>query len=199
MAKLTRRAALATLGAGAGLLGIGYALRSVLGPTMPDANTTPTTSTPVTTGPGMTGSGMMGSGMMGSATRADMSTYMDMLNRHTEIRRVVEEIPGGVRTTTESDAPDLVAQLHAHVSSMYAHLGQGAEVSCMSQSLPTLFRHAGDYHRQITLTPTGLIAEETGNDPDITQAIRAHAQEVSGFVREGMPAMMRQMRGSGNR
>ena len=65
----------------------------------------------------------------------------------------------------------------------------------MSQSLPTLFRQAGGYRRQLTLTPTGVIAEETADDPALTQAIRAHAQEVTGFAQQGMPAMMRQMMG----
>jgi hypothetical protein len=57
--------------------------------------------------------------MMG-ASPADMSLYTDMFHRHTEITRAVEETPGGVRTTTQSNAPDLVAKLHAHVSSMYS-------------------------------------------------------------------------------
>jgi hypothetical protein len=69
----------------------------------------------------------------------DTSKYMNMFMRHGELRRSVEDIPGGVRTTTESDSPDLVAELQAHVSSMYAHLDQGAEVTRMSSSLPTLF------------------------------------------------------------
>src|SRR6201999_4404410 len=109
----------------------------------------------------------------------------------------VEEIPGGIRTTTQSTSPDLVAQLQAHVSSMYSHLDQGAEVMCMSASLPTLFGRATGYRRQLTLTPTGVIAEETADDPTLTRAIRAHAQEVTGFVRDGMPPMMRGMMGSG--
>src|SRR6266851_3167929 len=36
---------------------------------------------------------------------------------------------------------------------------------------------------------------ETSSDPEVTKAIREHAQEVSGFVRDGMPAMMRGMMG----
>ena len=139
---------------------------------------------------------MMGGGMMG-VDPADMSLYMEMFNRHREINRVVEEIPGGVRTTTESDAPDLAAKLHAHVPSMYSHVDQGAEVTCMSSSLPTLFRNAGGYRRNLTLTPKGVIAEETSDDPNLTEAIRAHAREVSGFVRDGMPAMMQGMMGGG--
>ncbi len=190
MAKLTRRTALTVLGTGGGLLGIGYALRGVVEPPAPTAPI----RDPRHAGPGgVAAAGMMGAGMMGSATGVDMSTYMEMFNRHTEIRRVVEEIPGGVRTTTESDAPDLVSQLQAHVSAMYSHLEQGAEVTCMSQSLPTLFRRAGDYQRKVTFTPKGVIAEETASDQGVTHAIRTHAGEVTGFVRKGMSAIMNQM------
>jgi hypothetical protein len=177
VARFSRRAALAALGASA-VMGIGYALRGILG--------SPVLGIRLTDGGGMMG-----------ASPADMSLYMEMFNRHNEITRTVEEIPGGIRTTTQSNSPDLVAQLQAHVSSMYSHVEQGAEVMCMSGSLPTLFRHANGYRRQLTLTPTGVMAEETADDPALTQAIRAHAQEVTGFVRDGMPPMMRGMMGSG--
>ncbi|MGW4098244.1 hypothetical protein [Mycobacterium sp. NPDC004974] len=175
MTEFTRRTVL-TLAVGAsGLMALGYLLRSnIFG--VPTGRSEPN--------------------MMG-VSGVDMSRYMTMFARHTELRRTVEEIPGGVRTTTESDSPDLVAQLHAHVSSMYDHLGQGAEVSCMSSTLPTLFRRAGDYQRQITLTPAGVIATETSTDPDLTATICAHAREVTGFVVDGMPAMMGPMMGGG--
>jgi hypothetical protein len=175
MATFTRRATLAALGASA-VMGIGYALRGVLGSPF--------------SGIRLTDCG----GMMG-ASPADMSLYMDMFNRHTEIARTVEEIPGGVRTTTQSNAPDLATKLHAHVLSMYSHVDHGSEVMCMSPNLPTLFRNAGGYRRWLTLTPTGVIAEETSDDPALTDAIRAHAREVTGFVRDGMPAMMQGMMG----
>jgi hypothetical protein len=175
MTKLTRRAALAMLGTGAGLLGLGYVLRSVI-----DAP-----------------SSHAGPGMFGGTNSMDMSTYMEMFSRHGEFRRSVDDIPGGVRTTTESDSPDLVAQLQGHVSTMYSHLEQHSEVMCMSQSLPTLFARASDYQRQITFTPKGIVAVETAGDPDLTRAIRAHAREVTGFVDDGMPAMMNGMMGNG--
>jgi hypothetical protein len=38
--------------------------------------------------------GAMGMGMMGSATQPDMNTYMNLFDRHTEIRRTVEAIDG---------------------------------------------------------------------------------------------------------
>jgi hypothetical protein len=173
---LTRRAALMALGASGGALAVGYVLRGAVR----------------WLGPGVRLIDHNGMGV----DAVDMSRYTEMFNRHSEITRTVEEIPGGIRTTTQSNAPDLVAQLQAHVSTMYSHLDQGAEVMCMSGSLPTLFRHANGYRRQLTFTPTGVIAEETADDPALTQAIRAHALEVTGFVRDGMPAMMRGMMGS---
>jgi hypothetical protein len=180
MTRMTsRRTALAALGALAAgsVLGLRYLLRSTgTPPRMRLAN-----------GPG--GGGMMGVGP------ADTRTYMEMFSRHTEINRTVAEIPGGVRTTTETYSPELTAKLQADVTSMHSHLGDGAEVMCMSRSLPTPF-HSG-YRRQLTLTPTGVIAEETADDSAITQAIRDHAGEVTGFVRDGMPAMMRHMTGPG--
>ncbi len=179
MTGITRRAALGLFAAGGALVGLGlargYLLRDAL--------------------KSMRGEGMMGSGMMGSATQADMSSYMKLFDRHTELRRTVETIDGGVRTTTESDAPDLVALLQAHVSSMYTHLNQHAEVTCMSSSLPTLFRNSTSYRRELTITAKGVVVTESSSLPRITTAIRDHAHEVSGFVREGMPAMMRGMMG----
>ncbi len=179
---ITRRAALRILLAGGGLLGLGlaggYLLRGAL-----------------RFGSYSNSDGMMSGGMMGNATSADMNTYMDLFNRHTEIHRTVEEILGGVRTTTYSDVPELVAQLQTHVSSMYDHLNQGSEITCMSSSLPTLFRTSNGYRRELKLTGKGVVVTETSSDSQLTKAIRAHAQEVSGFVRDGMPAMMRGMMG----
>lgn len=78
---------------------------------------------------------------------------------------------------------------------MYAHVNQGAEVRCISKSLPTLFRSAKGYRRELTLSAKGVLVTETSGDPELTKAIREHAQEVSGFVRDGMPAMMQGMMG----
>ncbi|HEY9263669.1 hypothetical protein QQA43_31430 (plasmid) [Mycolicibacterium vanbaalenii] len=167
MTGMSRRAALRMLATGGALFGLGYVLRNMID--IPASRAQPG---------------------MGGATGMDMRAYMNMFMRHGELRRSVEEIPGGVRTTTESDSADLVAELQAHVSSMYTHLDQGSEVTCMSSSLPTLFRRAADYQRQITLTPSGVVVVETSSDPELTNAIREHAREVTGFVIEGMPAMM---------
>ncbi|HEY5843909.1 MAG TPA: twin-arginine translocation signal domain-containing protein, partial [Mycobacterium sp.] len=96
MTSMSRRAVLATLGAGGVALALGYVIRGFGRP-----------SPPIEFADGGGDGGMMGSGMMGNAGPADMRLYMDMFNRHNEITRVVEEMPGGVRTTTQSSSPEL--------------------------------------------------------------------------------------------
>lgn len=179
---MTRRAALAAIGAAAAgsVFGFGYLLRNIFDNPEPGSRAAP--------GPG--------GGMMG-LDPVDRRTYMEMFRRHNEIVRSVEEIPGGVRTITQSDSTDLAAQLQAHVSRMYDRIGEGSEVTCMSSSLPTLFRNADGYRRRLIMTSTGVVAEETADDPVIVQAIRDHAREVTGFVVDGMPAMMGPMMGHG--
>jgi hypothetical protein len=188
MRQLSRRAAIRVLAAGGGLLGaglaIGYALRDP-----PGSASRPVPAAGHPASPGTPGS------MMGNVTQADMSRYMDLFSRHAQLHRAVQLIPGGVRTITEADDPDLAAELQAHVAGMYAHLDEGAEVSCMSGSLPVLFRNSRRYRRSLTNTARGVAVAETSGDPRITAAIRSHAAEVTGFVDDGMPAMMAAMTG----
>ncbi len=70
-------------------------------------------------GQGMMGGGMMGGGMMGG----DMRTIHQLFANHNQIRRTVEEIPGGIRSTTESDSPEIAALIQQHVPSMYKRSG----------------------------------------------------------------------------
>jgi hypothetical protein len=188
MKQLSRRAAIRIAAAGGGLLGLGlaggYALRDLAGSAHAPARAA-----------GDPGNAGRQAPMMGDATPADMSTYMGLFSRHTELHRTVQLVPGGVRTVTEADDPALAAQLQAHVASMYAHLNQGAEVRCMSSSLPVLFRNSRRYRRSLTIIARGVAVTETSDDPRIAAAIRSHAAEVTGFVEDGMPAMMAGMIG----
>lgn len=63
----------------------------------------------------------------------------------------------------------------------------------MSSTLPTLFRNSTGYRRELTFIAKGIVVTETSSDSRLVNAIREHAQEVSGFVHDGMPAMMRGM------
>jgi hypothetical protein len=131
---------------------------------------------------------MGSSGMMNNDP--DMRTVMDLFANHGAIRRTVEELPNGVRTTTESDDPRVVSLLQAHVASMYKRVDDGRLFSMMSRTLPTLFRNATRYKREAHYVSKGVVVIETSTDPKLVQVIRAHAREVDGFVHNGMPAMM---------
>jgi len=113
-----------------------------------------------------------------------------MFQHHREIRRSVHQLKNGVRTVTESTNPRITDLLQTHVAKMYQHVAQGREVRCMSDSLPTMFRNASKYHRQDIMTPHVIAIEETTDDEQVLAAIRRHADEVTAFVREGMPGLM---------
>jgi hypothetical protein len=144
---------------------------------------------------GGSGNGMMGGGSNGmmNVSQHDVRTYMEMFDHHREIRRTVSQLPNGIRTVTESDNPRIAMLLHEHVPSMYRHVSEGNEVRCMSDSLPTMFRNAAQYNRHLQLTKTGVAVTETSGNPVVLAAIRRHAREVTGFVQEGMPALMHGM------
>lgn len=58
-----------------------------------------------------------------------------------------------------------------------------------------MFANSARYRRKLDPVPHGVVVTETSDDPVMVEVIRAHAREVSGFVLEGMPAMMRGMMG----
>ncbi len=84
---ITRRAMLVATAAGSALLAIGvvggYLLRDLF---RIGSNS---------------GGGEIMAGMMGVGS-ADMNRYMDLFNRHTEIRRTVEQIAGGTNASSPS-------------------------------------------------------------------------------------------------
>ncbi len=140
---------------------------------------------------GMGGMGeMMGRGnMMGP-----MRTGMELFMRHAQIRRTVTELPNGIHAVTESDDPQTASLIQAHVGEMYRRLDQNRAFPYpMSRSVPAMFAHSALYQRRLETTPKGIAVTETAEDQAMVAVIRQHAKEISGFVREGMPAMMRGM------
>ncbi len=142
---------------------------------------------------------MMGGHDMGAMMSHDnmmgpMRTGMELFARHAEIRRSVTELPNGVRAVTESDDPQTAGLIQAHVSEMYQRLDQDRPFPYpMSRSVPAMFAHSANYRRKLEATAKGVAVTETADDPAMVTVIREHAREITGFVRECMPAMMRGM------
>lgn len=143
---------------------------------------------------GMMGGGM--GGMMGGmgGMMGPMRTGMQLFRHHSEIHRNVTVLPDGVRAVTESDNPEVAALIKEHVGDMYARIDQDRPFAYpMSRTVPVMFRNTSRYRRQLEITPKGVAITETASDTDMIELIKAHAREISGFVTEGMPAMMRDM------
>ena len=132
---------------------------------------------------------MMPDNMMGP-----MRTGMALFERHKLIRRTVTQLPNGVHVVTESDDPETAGLIQAHVGDMYRRLDQNRPFPyMMSRSVPAMFARSSAYRRKLEATPKGVAVTETSDDPTMVAVIRAHARELDGFVRDGMPAMMRGM------
>ncbi|RZM79099.1 hypothetical protein [Leptolyngbya iicbica] len=136
----------------------------------------------------MCGDGMMGPGMMGDDGQ-DMQIVHQLFAYHDQIRRSVETVPGGVKTVTESDNPEIAALIQQHVASMHQRLEAGRWFAMMSQTLPTMFQNANRYQRQSQLTDNGVEVTKTSDDSTLAEVLHEHAQEITQYVENGMPGM----------
>ena len=155
-------------------------------------------------GPGMMmqgmGPGMMMRGMDGPMARmqrgdaafgADMQLVHEMLLDHDKIRRTVTNLPDGIRTVTESDDPQVVQLIKAHVGSMEKRLEDGKIFNLFSPTLPVLFQHKDEIKTTVETTEKGVVVTQTSGNAKVVGALQAHAVEVSELARDGMAAMMR--------
>jgi hypothetical protein len=155
--------------------------------------------------PGGMGPGMMehrmGGPMAGhmangdAAFPADMQLVHEMLQGHDKIKRSVVNLPNGIRTVTEADDAQVAQSIKAHVASMEKRLNEGRVFNLFSPTLPVLFENKDNIQTTVEMTEKGAIVTQTSSDPKVVAALQAHAVEVSELARDGMAAMMRNMRG----
>lgn len=120
-----------------------------------------------------------------------MPVIHELLVNHDEIRREVEEIPGGVRTLTTSENPRITEAIRLHVAQMKERVENGRPIRMMDP----LFREIFEHHEKIEMTieevPGGVRVTETSSDPQVVLLIRQHARRaVSEFVAQGMSRAM---------
>jgi hypothetical protein len=150
-------------------------------------------------GPGMAGHRMGGpmAAHMGNgdpAFPADMQLVHEMLQGHDKIKRSVTNLPNGIRTVTEADDPQVAQSIKAHVASMDKRLNEGRVFNLFSPTLPVLFENRDKIRTTVEMTEKGSIVTQTSSDREVVAALQAHAVEVSELARDGMAAMMRNMR-----
>ena len=122
------------------------------------------------------------------------SSVHAMLFDHQKIKRSVTNLPDGIRTVTESDDPAVARAIKAHVASMEKRLGEGRIFNLFSPTLPVLFENKDKIKTAVQHTEKGSIVTQTTTDAKVAAALQAHALEVNEFARDGMAAMMRNMR-----
>jgi hypothetical protein len=151
-------------------------------------------------GPGGSVGAPMGGPMAGrmqhddAAFVPDMRLVHDLLQSHDRIKRVVTNLPDGIRTVTESADPEVAQAIKAHVASMEQRLKDGREFNMFSPTLPVLFQNKDKIKTVVEATETGSIMTQTSSDATVVVALQAHAAEVSELARDGMAAMMRSAR-----
>jgi hypothetical protein len=124
----------------------------------------------------------------------DMRLVHAMLVDNTKIKRTVENLADGIRTVTDSDDPAVARAIKAHVASMEKRLNEGRVFNIFSPTLPVLFENKDKIKTTVEFTEKGATVTQTSSEPKVVTALQAHAQEVSELAREGMVAMMRNMR-----
>ncbi len=143
--------------------------------------------------------GPMGGPMAGrmqhdDAFAADMHLVRDMLFSHDRIKRTVTNLPNGIRTVTESDDPTIAQTIKTHVASMVQRLSDGKEFNLFSKTIPVLFENRDKIKTTVETTAKGSVVTQTSSDAKVVTALQQHATEVDELAREGMVAMMRNMR-----
>ncbi len=125
-----------------------------------------------------------------------MARHMRVIHRllveHEQIRRDVEQIPGGIRSTTVSKHPEIADLIRTHVRQMKSRVEAGHPIRQMDPVFREIFEHHTKIHLEIDNIPGGARVTETSKDPQVTLLIRQHAREaVSEFVADGMQRAMR--------
>ena len=126
-----------------------------------------------------------------SATIAQMGVVHELLLNHNRITRTVMNLPGGVRTITESDDPLIAQRIKDHIAIMTARViaGDDPGLPLESPALRTLFRNKDKIRTYADKTAKGIVLIQISRDPETVAALQQHASEVSDLVRRGMPAL----------
>ncbi len=135
-------------------------------------------------------------GRMDAAFAADMQLVHGLITNHDRIKRMVTNLPNGIRTITESDDEQVAQTIKAHVASMERRLNDGRLFNLFSPTLPVLFENKDKIKTVVETTDKGMAVTQTSSDSAVVAALQAHAAEVNDLVRDGRIAMMRSARAS---
>ncbi len=122
---------------------------------------------------------------MDAAHRADMELFHFLLDNRAKITRKVTNLADGVETVTESDDPEVVNKLQAHVESMYKRVEQGRPIHARDPLFAEIFRNADKIEMKLEKTDNGVKVVETSTDAYVAKLIQRHAEVVNLFIKNG--------------
>jgi hypothetical protein len=131
------------------------------------------------------------------ATETESAELATMFRGFETMTRTVENLPDGIRTTTSSSDPEVMAALVSHVVGMIARVEEGRDPQVFIQS-PTLdmfFVHGDRLVNDIQVTDAGIVVTQTTDDPEMATLLQIHAAEVSDMAARGMEAVHERMMG----
>lgn len=112
-----------------------------------------------------------------------------LASHHAEIQREVKMTDTGYTAVTESENPEIVKELHKHVTYMSERLGGGRPVRRWDPAFAAFFEQYEHLKHKIEKTPKGIRIEVTGDTPKSIAAAQKHAEVVSQFVTLGIEAV----------
>ncbi len=122
----------------------------------------------------------------------DQEVFHTLLRYHDQIQREVTNLPNGIRSLTTSKNPEIVQLLHDHVPAMHHRLEENFGLRFWDPAFPEIFAQREKVRMEVTLVPTGVLVEETSEDPNVAKLIQAHGMIVSLFVQKGFEQAQQQ-------
>ena len=128
-------------------------------------------------------------------TDQEVADLKQLFQKNIEISRLVENIPNGIITVTESDNEELRSSIIDHVTLMVTRLQEekNPQVIIQSPTLHEIFKYYDEIETELELTEKGISLIQTSTNPEVVALLQQHASEISDMVDRGMEAVHERM------
>ena len=132
-------------------------------------------------------------------TDQEVNDLKQLFQKHNEISRLVENIPNGIITVTETDNEELRSSIVDHVTMMVTRLQEekNPQVIIQSPTLHEIFEYYDEIETEIELTEKGISIIQTSENEVVVALLQQHAAEISDMVDRGMQVVHDRMMRSG--
>ena len=102
----------------------------------------------------------------------DREVFQFLLTNHQKIKRTVTELPNGVETLTESDDPEIAANIREHVEWMEFRIKETNPIRMRDPLFAEIFKHTDKIKIEIKDTEKGVHVIETSDDPYVAKLVK---------------------------